>query len=258
MGSSPRVRGTLLALCGLLVGSGIIPACAGNTASPSRPRTPRGDHPRVCGEHEISRTNSGVWTGSSPRVRGTQQARRDGRRDRGIIPACAGNTSSSGSQASGTRDHPRVCGEHDARVLATDRIAGSSPRVRGTQAIMRLLGFGRGIIPACAGNTALCRSQRAARRDHPRVCGEHLLIIFGSLEFTGSSPRVRGTRLELARVFRQRGIIPACAGNTSSACRRPRGTWDHPRMCGEHCAWLVSVNAWSGSSPRVRGTRQLT
>ena len=236
MGSSPRVRGTLLALCGLLVGSGIIPACAGNTASPSRPRTPRGDHPRVCGEHEISRTNSGVWTGSSPRVRGTQQARRDGRRDRGIIPACAGNTSSSGSQASGTRDHPRVCGEHDARVLAKDRIAGSSPRVRGTQAIMRLLGFGRGIIPACAGNTALCRSQRAARRDHPRVCGEHAWSWLEFLDSEGSSPRVRGTLLRHVEDLAELGIIPACAGNTVRGwCRSMRGR-DHPRVCGEHAS----------------------
>ena len=234
MGSSPRVRGTLLALCGLLVGSGIIPACAGNTASPSRPRTPRGDHPRVCGEHEISRTNSGVWTGSSPRVRGTQQARRDGRRDRGIIPACAGNTLGETLTRGNPWDHPRVCGEHNACDLTAPLLAGSSPRVRGTPYKVVAAVCKTGIIPACAGNTDACRRGGELLRDHPRVCGEHLSAAFNLPFAEGSSPRVRGTQLCHLQGCNPRGIIPACAGNTSPCPRRPGWRWDHPRVCGEH------------------------
>ena len=163
MGSSPRVRGTLLALCGLLVGSGIIPACAGNT-TPSRRRfgRPR-DHPRVCGEHYGLAWRVLDAQGSSPRVRGTQLLLRVLERRAGIIPACAG------------------------------------------------------IIPACAGNTRPPSTCRRCSRDHPRVCGEHPSPPFGSLRRLGSSPRVRGTQEHPRTCGDLLGIIPACAGNTSCA-----------------------------------------
>ena len=50
-GSSPRVRGTLLALFGWGDGDGLIPAGAGNIPhTPYFPAIP-GAHPRGCGEH---------------------------------------------------------------------------------------------------------------------------------------------------------------------------------------------------------------
>ena len=51
LGSSPHVRGTLLANGASVCAFGIIPACAGNTwVSLATPTCPR-DHPRMCGEH---------------------------------------------------------------------------------------------------------------------------------------------------------------------------------------------------------------
>ena len=71
-----------------------------------------------------------------------------------------------------------------------------------------------GIIPAYAGNTYVDRVIRLARRDHPRVCGEHKRLKVGVDFWKGSSPRMRGTRGDdtLARALG--GIIPAYAGNT--------------------------------------------
>ena len=48
-------------------------------------------------------------------------------------------------------------------------------------------------------------------------------------------------------------IIPAYAGSTplGSACQVKM--WDHPRVCGEHCAGWQGREDRRGSSPRMRG-----
>ena len=156
--------------------------------------------------------------------------------------------------ASFTRDHPRVCGEHLIVAIGMAVGQGSSPRVRGTRGADRPRDQDAGIIPACAGNTAGARSCTAWRRDHPRVCGEHSRRTATVSVTLGSSPRVRGT-LHGAGVAHERvGIIPACAGNTQPGRNLGRRRRDHPRVCGEHSAENMSANAQAGSSPRVRGT----
>ena len=50
-GSSPHARGTLDGGSPVWLAAGIIPACAGNTNSPTTPHATRGDHPRMRGEH---------------------------------------------------------------------------------------------------------------------------------------------------------------------------------------------------------------
>ena len=193
-GSSPRVRGTRCAPSKPVHLTGIIPACAGNTGSAILNGLLNGDHPRVCGEHPWRGLSRFLVLGSSPRVRGTLCAAMISSCITGIIPACAGNTQITLLPGRSPRDHPRVCGEHWAVFRAIMRLAGSSPRVRGTLAFVPLAVFHRGIIPACAGNTpfqALCITHPG---DHPRVCGEHKLSLRKPYGAPGSSPRVRGTR----------------------------------------------------------------
>ena len=72
---------------------------------------------------------------------------------------------------------------------------------------------------------------------------------------TGSSPRMRGTRLCKAGVVLDAGIIPAYAGNTFQTVIYRRDRRDHPRVCGEHRDELMRSRANVGSSPRMRGTR---
>ena len=73
----------------------------------------------------------------------------------GIIPAYAGNTPKDRQRLGIHRDHPRVCGEHVALQTPYGHGEGSSPRMRGTQAVMVVGASAWGIIPAYAGNTSL-------------------------------------------------------------------------------------------------------
>ena len=111
-GSSPRMRGTLMGFATLPVTFGIIPAHAGNTDRIVGIILIVGDHPRACGEHLRYVRLFDQCTGSSPRMRGTLLVDTPIWTSSGIIPAHAGNTLPLWRVRSGTRDHPRACGEH--------------------------------------------------------------------------------------------------------------------------------------------------
>ena len=55
-------------------------------------------------------------------------------------------------------------------------IGGSSPHVRGARDLAELQRAALGIIPACAGSTGTDSPPFYLARDHPRMCGEHLLV----------------------------------------------------------------------------------
>ena len=131
------------------------------------------DHPRVCGEHAQETERRAQESGSSPRMRGTPSGHIQTDTRLGIIPAYAGNTISHGVRYAGLRDHPRVCGEHQAVLSSLLHRGGSSPRMRGTRPSCDSLRRAHGIIPAYAGNTRYCFALRLLGWDHPRVCGEH-------------------------------------------------------------------------------------
>ena len=172
-GSSPRVRGAHGELGAGCVRLGIIPACAGSTWGSPEPTRAPGDHPRVCGEHDIADADDLVWEGSSPRVRGAPGRGYGGGGRCGIIPACAGSTTTYPLTGLWSGDHPRVCGEHAESNPARASRSGSSPRVRGAPERRDLRRRLRGIIPACAGSTRSSSARRRGTGDHPRVCGEH-------------------------------------------------------------------------------------
>ena len=161
----------------------------------------------------------------------------------GIIPACAGSTSTWRGWSRLRWDHPRMCGEHTFPCRWIRVPSGSSPHVRGARALSRVARRMTGIIPACAGSTAGTFQHRIRCRDHPRMCGEHRVLVFGEIVKLGSSPHVRGARHVQGRDHRRRGIIPACAGSTSPATPMMPSRRDHPRMCGEHhccCSFLLA------------------
>jgi len=236
-GSSPRVRGTLHQAGTAFPALRFIPACAGNTTSRflggskdsgSSPRV-RGTlhilhkhrivflvHPRVCGEHSSSVGASIASIGSSPRVRGTRSNYATSLDTWRFIPACAGNTQCRAEDPPTPPVHPRVCGEHFVSPFSQTAQHGSSPRVRGTRpAGRRVAGRRRRrFIPACAGNTGRQRGAGGASAVHPRVCGEHRMRSNIDLFRDGSSPRVRGTPIEIPPSTPGERFIPACAGNT--------------------------------------------
>ena len=71
LGSSPRMRGTLVCDARHRLHDGIIPAYAGNTYAATSAGVACWDHPRVCGEHSFTDIEDMGYTGSSPRMRGT-------------------------------------------------------------------------------------------------------------------------------------------------------------------------------------------
>ena len=150
-----------------------------------------------------------------------------------------------------------MCGEHLTPGLSARMALGSSPHVRGARHAIVSGQMKQGIIPACAGSTLACTLGLRAFRDHPRMCGEHTSLQFGTACFPGSSPHVRGARRVVRLARCRRGIIPACAGST-----RPQTGWrarsrDHPRMCGEHSDASGIEVRHQGSSPHVRGAHCL-
>ena len=194
MGSSPRVRGSLLPRRFAAASTGIIPAGAGlTTPSKVNPLAFR-DHPRGCGAHRLIHDYFSSSEGSSPRVRGSQVGRQRFDLRTGIIPAGAGLTRQSGLQLRTRRDHPRGCGAHDFFIDATRDITGSSPRVRGSQRLVKAGHILDGIIPAGAGLTPSSPRARRNARDHPRGCGAHSASSPCISFLPGSSPRVRGSQ----------------------------------------------------------------
>ena len=69
--------------------------------------------------------------------------------------------------------------------------------------------------------------------DHPRRCGENLIIRLYTCTYAGSPPQVRGK---------------LCAAH----CRLC-GNMDHPRRCGENSEITICPFGHKGSPPQVRG-----
>ena len=77
IGLSPRVRGTFTPWQEQRLNWRFIPACAGNMLLAAAVAGHLPVHPRVCGEHALSRDDCAPYQGSSPRVRGTWRKRRN-------------------------------------------------------------------------------------------------------------------------------------------------------------------------------------
>ena len=236
--------------------AGIIPACAGSTASARAIAVFSRDHPRVRGEHwrRISRTSR--RRGSSPRARGALWSRVRTGSLPGIIPACAGSTTGVVPIDSKGGDHPRVRGEHGPAPARSRVGGGSSPRARGALLDIREEPDGPGIIPACAGSTLATPRSPHGWRDHPRVRGEHAGPAAERSNIAGSSPRARGALLKQHKRRLADGIIPACAGSTTPPPPKTTTTWDHPRVRGEHDSRVRYPMPSRGSSPRARGAHE--
>ena len=208
------MRGTLPRHVAQLESRGIIPAHAGNTFYPESVFQVFRDHPRTCGEHLPTASVFHPLTGSSPHMRGTLQCRVASEGESGIIPAHAGNTASTVSRSTMSRDHPRTCGEHMMTNFSRIVNQGSSPHMRGTRLKTATCVTPLGIIPAHAGNTGVNVQAIGYDRDHPRTCGEHLQACRYHRTPRGSSPHMRGTRTRHQARRKWYGIIPAHAGNT--------------------------------------------
>ena len=129
-----------------------------------------------------------------------------------ITPACAGKSRAISAFPSAIQDHPRVCGEKFVEVAKIFHDLGSPPRVRGKVLHLCFRVALKGITPACAGKSGWHSCCPGCNRDHPRVCGEKVLLIIGISKARGSPPRVRGKVSERLMGGNYARITPACAG----------------------------------------------
>ena len=178
-----------------------------------------------------------------------------GLRQRGSIPACAGEPRRPPPRLWSPRVYPRVCGGTAAGPPVHPPVAGLSPRVRGNRGYDRPVGQREGSIPACAGEPI--RQCHRARLDgvYPRVCGGTILDQTIIRPRQGLSPRVRGNPSSGCGGCGCPGSIPACAGEPHLAGPRGCGCGVYPRVCGGTVPDKAQCRAAGGLSPRVRGNR---
>ena len=215
-GSSPHTRGALKGSVGKATLEGIIPAYAGST-------WPRDTKPYLVPDH--------------PRIRGEHGAEADGAgREAWIIPAYAGSTRARRPRRRDRADHPRIRGEHVFLSSSGSFSPGSSPHTRGARLLYYDTDSVIRIIPAYAGSTFPSLASTSARRDHPRIRGEHHLRVVLVGPVAGSSPHTRGAQRPVRVARPGLRIIPAYAGSTPRPPTPPPSRTDHPRIRGEHAA----------------------
>ena len=109
------------------------------------------------------------------------------------------------------------------------------------------------ITPAYAGKSQTGVAAKGNLQDHPRLCGEKPVLVFCILQPSGSPPPMRGKVKEWDTESQILGITPAYAGKSRTCWRKSRGTWDHPRLCGEKAASRYKPLKNRGSPPPMRG-----
>ena len=213
----------------------ITPADAGKTVCTTTHTPVQWDHPRRCGENIATvcpaRQNTRITPagagktirrytvvhrspGSPPQVRGKRSCKVFQQSDAGITPAGAGKTGVRNGLCTGRQDHPRRCGENFRVQPLFGNAVGSPPQVRGKQLNRLTIKRRDRITPAGAGKTDLCGCKFCATWDHPRRCGENLVILPDYQGIGGSPPQVRGKPLSPQKTPPNSRITPAGAGKT--------------------------------------------
>ena len=113
------------------------------------------------------------------------------------------------------------------------------------------------ITPAHAGKRTSCGIAGHGFRDHPRTCGEKVLLSLKHKEKLGSPPHMRGKASGSWKNFCAMGITPAHAGKSLPAMLTTSGDRDHPRTCGEKCRCDHFVILVNGITPAHAGKRLL-
>ena len=131
LGSPPHVRGKVVISRYLRLLSRITPACAGKRGTRRQSVQGAKDHPRMCGEKKLTFDAGQLIPGSPPHVRGKVCLVLAQSFELGITPACAGKRQPDRRRPRVHQDHPRMCGEKAAELIAAAPSKGSPPHVRG-------------------------------------------------------------------------------------------------------------------------------
>ena len=215
---------------------GIIPAYAGSTVVRPVVDAVGGDHPRIRGEHV--RNSFGAYVSV------------------GIIPAYAGSTAIQASNPGFDPDHPRIRGEHVCLGNDVCPSAGIIPAYAGstlseTDDALREVGSS----PHTRGARRTTHMPAAARRDHPRIRGEHLRERVLAEPVDGIIPAYAGSTpfLSLHKMVLL-GSSPHTRGAPEVQGDRQQHGGDHPRIRGEHECILGATTKIAGIIPAYAGS----
>ena len=131
-GSSPHLRGSLVAAAELKIDARVIPAPAGQPTLIWPWRSSFSGHPRTCGAAGASAAGWTIPYGSSPHLRGSRPWWRRLNHRRGVIPAPAGQPVNGLATLPSDEGHPRTCGAAAVPGPSARGGAGSSPHLRGS------------------------------------------------------------------------------------------------------------------------------
>ena len=144
-----------------------------------------------------------------------------------IIPAHAGQTSTTQQAASAETDHPRACEANGFRHCGHCNHIGSSPRMRGKRLRISRWCYGRWIIPAHAGQTLSACWSGSCPADHPRALAK--------------------------AIARRIPVCPACAGMIRCRSRTQARYWGLPRMRGDDPNIQEHIKPLERFAPHARG-----
>ena len=160
-------------------------------------RHPCRDHPRICGEKSVCSSSYTPYTGSPPHMRGKVEPHCCFVFDVGITPAYAGKS---------------------MMVTQPGRAPpGSPPHMRGKANQTEKGVSGNRITPAYAGKSAWYECAAFIFKDHPRICGEKLFLVWFAMLLEGSPPHMRGKVQFFSGKRMDERITPAYAGKRSKS-----------------------------------------
>ena len=214
-------------------------------------------YPRVCGGATRTLCAPFCAPGLSPRVRGSLFRDLAGNGAVRSIPACAGEPRATSASTCRSWVYPRVCGGAVPSVGRLFPGPGLSPRVRGSQLDLDVHLRRARSIPACAGEPGGGPCAGSDARVYPRVCGGAAVECREVISGEGLSPRVRGSLAAIGMLLLAIGSIPACAGEPSGTILLVASDGVYPRVCGGALFVEWEVRAFTGLSPRVRGSPRM-
>ena len=170
-GLSPRMRGNPYTIPDSGVGSGSIPAYAGEPKAPRPPAGRSGVYPRVCGGTEPGKPGLCFINGLSPRMRGNPGRGKEVQRVERSIPAYAGEPQHELGRVGACEVYPRVCGGTFYCLAHPAYDQGLSPRMRGNPNHPGPMQGRQRSIPAYAGEPQAVGLPSGVEEVYPRVCG---------------------------------------------------------------------------------------
>ena len=253
IGSPPPMRGKEFPLFLPRFHLRITPAYAGKSELLRCENSPAEDHPRLCGEKNFTMHINSPLRGSPPPMRGKVKFKTDLFSFSRITPAYAGKRFKSFVDGLRIEDHPRLCGEkgHTRRSGLVEQ--GSPPPMRG-----KVFDFLTGariarITPAYAGKSGGTPETAGNQQDHPRLCGEKVILNRFTAFTIGSPPPMRGKAFQTSSFIPPVRIPPAYAGKRQKNFTKSCWVRDPPRLCGEKGMEKKLHICFMGSPPPMRG-----